>query len=43
MYGPGYRVCFSQRGPVAVLLLVGCDKHMQDRDIGAERVLSIPL
>jgi len=32
-YGPGYRVYFSQRGSVAILLLVGGDKRTQDRDI----------
>ena len=36
-YGPGYRVYFSQRGMVAVLLLVGGDKRTQDRDIKKAR------
>ena len=32
-YGPGYRVYFTQRGPVLAILLCGGDKRTQDRDI----------
>ena len=32
-YGPGYRMYFTWRGKVAVLLLCGGDKDSQDRDI----------
>lgn len=32
-YGPGYRVYFVQRGKELVVLLVGGDKHTQERDI----------
>jgi putative addiction module killer protein len=32
-YGPGYRVYFSQRGKVLVILLAGGDKRTQVRDI----------
>ena len=32
-YGPGYRVYFSQRGKVLVILLAGGDKRTQARDI----------
>lgn len=32
-YGPGYRVYFTQRGPVIVLLLCGGDKRTQSTDI----------
>lgn len=32
-YGPGYRVYYTQRGAVLVVLLCGGDKSTQDRDI----------
>jgi putative addiction module killer protein len=32
-YGPGYRVCFVQRGQSLVILLAGGDKHSQSKDI----------
>jgi putative addiction module killer protein len=32
-YGPGYRVYFTRRGPLIVLLLCGGDKRTQDTDI----------
>lgn len=39
-YGPGYRVYFTQRGPLVVLLLIGGDKGTQDRDIAKARALA---
>ncbi len=32
-YGPGYRVYFAKRGDALVVLLIGGDKHTQDKDI----------
>lgn len=32
-FGPGYRVDFTQRGPVLVILLCGGDKSTQNADI----------
>ncbi|MGH9600729.1 MAG: type II toxin-antitoxin system RelE/ParE family toxin [Terracidiphilus sp.] len=32
-FGPGYRVYYSQRGGVTILLLCGGDKSSQDEDI----------
>jgi len=32
-YGPGYRVYYTQRGAVVVVLLCGGDKRSQDADI----------
>jgi putative addiction module killer protein len=32
-HGPGYRVYYTRRGPLLVLLLVGGDKRTQARDI----------
>ena len=32
-YGPGYRVYFTRRGELAVILLAGGDKRTQVRDI----------
>ena len=39
-YGPGYRVYFSQRGSVVVLLLCGGDKSTQRKDIERARFLA---
>lgn len=38
-YGPGYRVYFTRRGPLVVLLLCGGDKRTQVADI--KRALEI--
>jgi putative addiction module killer protein len=32
-YGPGYRVYYTQRGTVVVVLLIGGDKRTQSKDI----------
>jgi len=32
-YGPGYRICYVQRGAEVVILLCGGDKRTQERDI----------
>lgn len=32
-YGPGYRVYFTQRGSVVIVLLCGGDKRTQSADI----------
>lgn len=38
-HGPGYRVYFTRRGPVVIILLVGGDKRTQGADI--ERAIEI--
>jgi len=38
-HGPGYRVYFTRRGPVVIVLLVGGDKRSQDTDI--ERAIAM--
>jgi putative addiction module killer protein len=42
-YGPGYRVYFTQRGPVLVILLCGGDKRTQDADIKQAAKLAAAL
>ena len=32
-YGPGYRVSFTQRGPIVIVILCGGDKRSQKADI----------
>jgi putative addiction module killer protein len=32
-YGPGYRIYFTRRGPLLILLLCGGDKSTQAKDI----------
>lgn len=39
-YGPGYRVYFTRRGPVVVVLLCGGDKGGQDRDIALAKTVA---
>lgn len=38
--GPGYRLYFTWRGDLAVLLLAGGDKSTQQRDIRRAQVLA---
>ena len=38
-HGPGYRVYFTRRGPLVIVLLAGGDKRTQDADI--ERAIAI--
>jgi putative addiction module killer protein len=42
-YGPGYRLYFTYRGRLAVLLLCGGDKRSQQRDIAKARELMTEL
>jgi putative addiction module killer protein len=39
-YGPGYRVYFTQRGPLVILLLCGGDKRTQNRDIATAKAIA---
>jgi len=39
-YGPGYRVYFTRRGSILIILLCGGDKSCQDRDIRAAKALA---
>jgi putative addiction module killer protein len=39
-YGPGYRVYYTQRGSVIVVLLCGGDKRTQDKDIRTAKLLA---
>jgi len=41
--GPGYRVYFSLRGMLLVILLCGGDKSTQDKDIKAAKALAAGL
>jgi putative addiction module killer protein len=42
-HGPGYRVYFTQRGRVVVVLLCGGDKSTQSDDIGQAKDLARDL
>jgi putative addiction module killer protein len=42
-YGPGYRLYFTQRGPVLVILLCGGDKRTQKADIKRAEALAAAL
>ena len=39
-YGPGYRVYFTRRGSVVVVLLCGGDKSTQAKDIAKARAIA---
>jgi putative addiction module killer protein len=39
-YGPGYRLYFTRRGQLLVILLCGGDKSSQDRDIRQAKALA---
>lgn len=39
-FGPGYRVYYTQRGDVIVILLCGGDKGSQDRDIERAKAMA---
>ena len=39
-YGRGYRLYFTRRGPLLVILLCGGDKSGQDRDIRRAKALA---
>ena len=42
-HGPGYRVYYTQRGQVVVILLCGGDKGSQARDIARAKSLAVEL
>ena len=39
-YGPGYRLYYTRRGPLLVILLCGGDKSSQDRDVRAAKAMA---
>jgi putative addiction module killer protein len=42
-YGPGYRIYFTRRGKIVVILLCGGDKNTQKRDIKTAKSLAKEL
>jgi putative addiction module killer protein len=42
-HGPGYRVYFAGRGEALVVLLAGCDKRTQSRDIALAKEIARQL
>lgn len=42
-YGPGYRVYFTRRGPLLILLLCGGNKRTQHKDIQRAQALAAEL
>jgi putative addiction module killer protein len=42
-YGPGYRLYFTRRGSLLIVLLCGGDKSSQDRDIREAKALAKEL
>lgn len=42
-YGPGYRLYFTRRGQVLVILLCGGTKDSQPRDIASARAMAADL
>lgn len=43
LHGPGYRVYFTRRGELLVVLRIGGDKSSQDRDIAKAKQLAAGL
>lgn len=39
-FGPGYRVYYTKRGEISILLLCGGDKSTQEKDIRLARILA---
>ncbi len=42
-FGPGYRIYFTRRGPVMVILLCGGDQSSQARDIEKAKALAAAM
>jgi putative addiction module killer protein len=42
-FGPGYRVYFTQRGKLLVILLAGGDKRTQSKDVKTAKALAANL
>jgi putative addiction module killer protein len=42
-HGPGYRLYFTRRGQVVIVLLCGGDKSTQARDIGKAQAMAAEL
>jgi len=42
-YGPGYRVYYTRRGSVVVILLCGGDKRGQQQDIRRAKALAAEI
>jgi putative addiction module killer protein len=42
-FGPGYRVYYTRRGAVVVILLCGGDKDTQERDIERAKVMALEI